>query len=226
MRHVLPALEIAGVLQCLHRCPDARLYVCHRLVPSRLTRDLERCALYDGSVLGQILDRLPNLLNLTDTEFRLVQQHKMLVQIPVLKQHIALCLQILVSARAPCLLHIIFQRVRYIIVYHQLDIGFVHPHAKGGGCHHHLNFIADKSILIHLFLCLVHLSVKGKRGDTVITQLLCKLCRALCPRHIHDGGAVFLFNQPAQRRVFLLVTLLVKHLIAQIFPARTRSVQR
>ncbi len=143
-----------------------------------------------------------------------------------MKQHIALCLQILVPAGASCLLHVVFQRIRYIIVDDQLNVWLIHTHAKSGGRHHHLHLVADKSILIRLFLGLVHLSIICKRGNAVIPQLLRKLHCALRPRHIHDRRAIFLFNQPTKRRVFLLIALFVEHLIPQVLPARTRSVER
>ena len=54
----------------------------------------------------------------------------MLIQIIVTIKHIATGTEVRVATGSPCLLHIILQRIRNIVVHHQTDIFLIDSHAK------------------------------------------------------------------------------------------------
>ena len=62
------------------------------LAETGLSSNFQSGAANAGVRPGQVFDCFPDLLNLTHAEFCLVQEDKMLVQIFVVKQHIAFCL--------------------------------------------------------------------------------------------------------------------------------------
>ena len=114
----------------------------------------------------------------------------MLVKVIIIIKHITARIELWVAAGTTCFLHVIFQRVGYVIMYHQSHILLVHSHTKCRGCHNNTYMIVHESILIGYFLIGFHLSVIRQRRITITGQFICKFLGAPGARHINNDRAV------------------------------------
>ena len=145
--------------------------------------------------MSHILERFPNLLNFTDTELRLVEQHKVLVQIIVIEQNVTLCKQARIPSGTPCFLNIVFKRIGNIIVNNQLDVFFINAHTESRGGNNDFHLIVYKRFLICDFLIRVHFPVERFCRKAIARQFFCELNRASCAGNIYNRRAILLCNQ-------------------------------
>ena len=144
----------------------------------------------------------------------------MLVQIPIAEQNIAIRRKLGVPPRPSRFLDVIFQGIGDIIVDHQPNILFIHPHAKGGGGYHNPHLPPEEGLLIFHLLQGVHPAVEVPGREPVAGELPGQLLGPPGPGGVDDGGAIFLLHQGAKGAVLLLLCLPVQDGIAQILPRR------
>ena len=131
VRNVVAPFEVAGLFECRQRGSYPGFDVGARTVPTGLTRDLQ-CRRVDPHALArELLHSLPYLLNLADTQLRLVQQDEMLVQVVVAVENVAAGMQMGVAAGASRLLDVVLQRIGDVVMDHQPHVALVHTHAEG-----------------------------------------------------------------------------------------------
>ncbi len=216
MRHVVAPLDVAALLQCGKGCLHACLYVIHAVVPPGFPRYFEGGAAYVRTNPRKALHRPPHLLYLADAQFCLVEQDEMLVEVFVAVKHEAPSLQPRVPAGAPCLLHVVLQRCRNVVVYHQFHVALVHPHAERRGGDDYVYLSAHKGVLVVYLFLRVHLAVVWQCLHAVARQLVGEVDRAFRPRHIYYGGAVGCRHERPQPVVFLLVGVHVDYGVMQV----------
>ena len=190
MRHIVAALQIACLFECGDGCTHTCLNVGHGVVPTRLARNLERRAAGLHALSGHILHGLPHLLYLADAQLCLVEQNEMLVEIVVVIEHKAFGLKMRIAPCTSCLLHIVFERVGYIVMHHQSDIALVYAHSKGGSGNDNAHIIAHERLLIGYLLVRIHASVEGQSLVAVACEFLCQHLRALRARYIYYCGTI------------------------------------
>ena len=142
----------------------------------------------------------------------------MLVQVIVIVENITVRLQGGIPPSPSGFLHIILQGAGDIIMDHQPDILLIHPHAKGGGGHHDLDLIAEEGLLVGDLVPGIHLPVEGSGRKSIPRQPGRQPPGSLGARHVDDGRTGLLGDQAAKGGIFLLLRLLVKDGIMQVFP--------
>ena len=213
LRLVVSSLQIARLFQCRNGRSHASLYIRHRIVPPSLSGNFQRRATDLISVSSHIFHSLPYLLYLAYAQLGLVQQYKVFVKVVIGVQNKASGIQMWVSTRTPCLLHIVLQRIRNVIVHHQANVAFVHSHTKGRCCNNYPNLFAHKRFLIGHLIVRIHLSVKWQGLIPISGQLLSQLLGSFGARNVHNRRAIFRCNKRTKFCVLILIALRMNHRI-------------
>ena len=216
MRHIVATLYIAALLKCRERRAHTRLDVRHRVVPTSLSGYFERRAAHSLTLACEVLYGLPHLLYLAKAELGLVEKYEMLVKVVVGVQHKALGCETGVAACASRLLHIVLQRVGYVVVDHKPHVALVDPHAESRRGHNDVHSSRHKLILVLYLLIGVHLAVERQSLHSVAGELRCEFACALCARHIHDRRARSQLHKFAKLRILVVIRINVYYLIAQV----------
>ena len=219
MRHIVASFYISALFKRRQSRTHTGLYVRHRVVPSRLTRYLQCRAAHAHVLPRHIFHCLPHLLYLAYAQLCLIQQDEMLVKVVVAIKHVAARAELRVSAGASGFLHIVLQRVGYVVMHHESHILLVNTHTERRCSHNHAHLVFHKSVLIGGLRLRVHLTVERQRPVSVARQSGCNVPCASCPRHIHYRRTAALRHQFPEHGVFLFVGLRVYYGIAQV---RTR----
>ena len=85
----------------------------------------------------------------------------MFVKVGVAIQHKAASLKIGITPSTSSLLHIVLQRVGYVVVHHQPHIFFINAHTKCRGCDDNAHPVGHKGVLIGNLFIGIHLAAKG-----------------------------------------------------------------
>ena len=222
-RHILSAFQIAGIFQSR----DCRGYpgfdFRNAVIPARFASNLQCRIRYRGTESGKLLDRLPNLLNLFEGEFGLIEKNKVFIQIVFVEQDITLRLDAFVTSGPACFLNVIFQRVGYVVMNDHTNILFIDAHSESRCRDHNLKFTGYKGILIRRFLPGVHPAMIGPGRESVPGQTSRQLCRPMRTRSIDDRRTTLGFEQAPQSLIFLHRIRLGQHLEVQIRPGGFRS---
>ena len=170
VRNVVAPFEVAGLFKCCKCGSYPGLDVGARTVPTGLTRDLQ-CRRVDPHALArELLHSLPYLLNLADTQLRLVQQDEVLVQIAVAVEDVAAGMQMGVAAGASRLLYVVLQRIGDVVMNHQPHVALVHTHAEGRRGYDDAYMVVHEGLLVGDFLVRIHLAVEGKGPEAVVGE--------------------------------------------------------
>ena len=135
---------------------------------------------------------------LADTQFGLVEQNEVLIQVLIAIEYIAFGIEVWVSSCTSCLLYIVLQRVGDVVVDNQPHIALIYSHAEGGGGNDDSNLIAHEGILIVYLLISIHFAIIGQGGNSVTGQLLGEFPGSLGAGYVDDGRAICLLYQRAQ----------------------------
>ena len=216
LRHVVAPLQVASLLQCRQRCAHTGLYINFSIVPPGLTGYLERRATHTVASFGEESHSPPYLIDLTDTQLGLVEENKMLVEVPVAIEHKAFSLQLRVAAGTACLLHIVFERVGNVVMHYKPHVFLVdaHPERRGGDDDAHT--VAHESILIGSFLVRLHLSIERQCLITVARQFVGKFPRTSRPRHVDDYRTVIFRDESPKPLIFHLIGIGIDDRVAEI----------
>lgn len=175
------------------------------------------------AIARTFLDRAPYPIYLLDRQLALIEHHKMPVQILVLEQHIAIRIDILVTAGSARFLNAILRRSGYVEMHHKTDIGLFDAHAERRGRNDNIDLTVHEFLLVRDLFALVLFPVERELLYSVRFKACGEAVRSLDLGNIDDRGAFFSGKKISQRKVFLLVVLLVKHLVPQIMPRRSRG---
>ena len=220
MRHIVSSLQITALLQCRQSRPHTCLNIRHRVIPSRIPGNLQCRTAHPHAFPRHILHRLPHLLDFTDTQLRLIQQNKMLIQVIVTVKHVTACVKMRVTPGPAGFLHIVLQRIGNIVMHHQSHILLVHSHSESRRRHDDAHLVAHERILVGNLLVGIHLSVERQRLIAVARQFCSQFLGTPCTRHVHNGRTAGLCHQLPQLGILILVRLGMHHRIVQI---RSRS---
>ena len=145
----------------------------HHLFPTSLSRNFKWRDVYGLSVFGQCLYRSPYLINLAERELSLVQQDKMLIEVVVIKQNIAVRFGMNITTCSSCFLKIVLQRVGNVIMNHKSNIALVYAHAESRCSDDDSYLVVDEVLLVPDLCHSVHLAMESPGVQTIISQLLC-----------------------------------------------------
>ena len=110
-------------------------------------------------MLRHLLYGFPYLLYLAEAQFGLVEQDEMLVEVAIAIQYVAFSIEIRVTTSASCLLNIVFQRVRNVIMHHKSHVILIHSHTESRSGNDDFYPVIHESLLIANFLLRLHLSI-------------------------------------------------------------------
>ena len=225
MRHIVSPLQVTALLQCRQSRPHTCLNIRHRVIPSRIPGNLQRRTAHPHAFPRHILYRLPHLLDFTDTQLRLIQQNKMLIQVIVTVKHVTACVKMRVTSGPAGFLHIVLQRIGNIVMHHQSHILLVYSHSESRRRHDDAHLVAHERILVGNLLVGIHLSVERQRLIAVARQFRSQFLGTPCTRHVHNGRTAGLCYQLPQLGILILIRLGMHHRIVQIRSRSRRSKQ-
>ena len=170
MRNVVAPFKVTGLFECRQCGSYPGFDVGARTVPPGLTRDLQ-CRRIDPHALArELLHGLPYLLDLADTQLRLVQQDEVFVQVVVTIEDVAAGMQMGVTASSSRLLYVVLQRIGDIVMDHQSHVAFVHTHAEGRRGDDDAHLVVHEGLLVGDLLVGIHLAVEGKGPKAVVGE--------------------------------------------------------
>ena len=214
--HIISSFQVS----CLFKGSQSRSNTCfdirNRVVPSCLSCNLQCRTACTHSLLGHLLDSFPYLLYFADTKFCLVEEYEMLVQVGIAIQHEASCLKMRITSGTSCLLHIVLQRIRNVIMHHQSHIALIHTHTKGRCGYDDTNLIGHEGILIGYLVIGIHLSVERQCPISIASEFFCKQPSTFGSRHIDYRWAIALDYQRTQFRILVLIGVGMDDRITQI----------
>ena len=108
-RHILATFQIAGIFQGRDCGGYPSFDFRNAVIPPCFACNLQCRIRYRGTESGKFLNRLPNLLNLFEGEFGLIEQNKVFIQIVFIEQDITLRVDAFVTSGPACFLDVIFQ---------------------------------------------------------------------------------------------------------------------
>ena len=94
----------------------------------------------------------------------------MLVKITVFVEYIATRIEMWVTTSPSRFLHIILQRVGYVIMYDQSNIFLVNPHSEGRCGNNDTNLVVHEVVLIGNLLFGFHLTIEGQCLEAIAGQ--------------------------------------------------------
>ena len=133
---------VASEFQCGQGCFNTGFQLMRLSIPSCPTGQFQCRACQPGASFGVIFDGLPNLLNFTHAQFRLIQKKEVFIEIIFIKENVTFSRERRITPSSSRFLYIVFKRRGDVIVDDKADIFFIHPHAEGIGGHHDSDLIA------------------------------------------------------------------------------------
>ena len=94
-----------------------------------------------------------------------------------------------VAAGAPCLLVVVLQRERQVVVGNIAHVGLVDPHAKGVGRHHHAGPVVEEVVLVAFALARREPRVVARGGQPLVPQQFADLLDGAPARTVDDSRA-------------------------------------
>ena len=225
MRHIGSPFQITTLLQCSQSCPHARFNIRNRIIPSSIPGNLQSRTTHPHTLFRHVLYRLPDLLNFTNTQFRLIQQNEMLIQIIITVKDITSRIKMWITSGPTSFLYIIFQRIGNIVMHYQSHILLIDSHTESRRSHDNTYLVTHKCILIDNLLVRIHLSIKRQRLISITSQFQSQLLGTPCPRHIYNSRTSRLRHQFSQFSILILIRLCMNNRIAQVGSRSRRSKQ-
>ena len=221
--HVFASLKVACVFQRSQGGAHPCLHIGIAVVPACLPGDFQWRAPYTRAAPCERPYGSPDLLDFANAELCLIEQKEVLVEIRIVVEHIAVCLQGRVAAGTASFLHVVFQGAGNVIVNDKAHVLLVYAHAKGRGRNNAPDLAPHEGFLVFDLVCRVHFAVEGQGSKAVACQFLCQLFCLAGSGNIDNGWAVPCGHKIAQGGVLFLVRFPEEHLVVQVFAGLGRG---